>query len=57
MDLQNILTHELGHCAGMGDLYQTDAIEETMFGYSDEGETYKRDLYKGDIAGVTNLYE
>ena len=56
MDMQNILTHELGHCAGMGDLYKTDAIEETMFGYSDEGETNKRDLFKGDIAGITNLY-
>jgi len=56
MDVQNIVTHELGHCAGMGDLYQTDAIKETMYGYSDEGETNKRDLYKGDIAGITNLY-
>lgn len=57
MDVQNIVTHELGHCAGMGDLYQTAAIEETMYGYSDEGETNKRDLYKGDIAGITNHYE
>ena len=57
MDLQNILTHELGHCAGMGDLYLTDAIEETMYGYSAEGETNKRDLYKGDMAGISGLYE
>jgi len=57
MDVQNILTHELGHCAGMGDLYLTDAIEETMYGYSDEGETNKRDLYKGDIAGISGLYK
>jgi len=57
MDVQNIATHELGHCAGMGDLYLTGAIEETMYGYSDEGETNKRDLDKGDIAGVTNLYQ
>lgn len=57
MDVQNIVTHELGHCAGMGDLYKTDTTEETMYGYSDEGETKKRDLYKGDIAGITNLYQ
>ena len=57
MDVQNIVTHELGHCAGMGDLYLTAAIEETMYGYSDEGETYKCDLDKGDIAGITNLYQ
>lgn len=57
MDVQNIVTHELGHCAGMGDLYESGAILETMYGYSDEGETNKRDLYKGDIAGITNLYQ
>jgi len=57
MDVQNIVTHELGHCAGMGDLYQSGAILETMYGYSDEGETNKRDLYKGDIAGIMNLYQ
>jgi hypothetical protein len=57
MDLQNILTHELGHCGGMGDLYLTHAIQETMYGYSDEGETSKCDLYKGDIAGITSLYK
>jgi len=57
MDVQNIVTHELGHVAGMGDLYQADASEETMYGYSDEGETKKRDLYYGDIAGVTKLYK
>jgi hypothetical protein len=56
MDVQNILTHELGHWVGMGDLYQGGAIEETMYGYSTVGETKKRDLYKGDIAGVTKLY-
>lgn len=57
MDLQNIATHELGHWVGMDDLYQTDAIEETMYGYSTEGELKKRDLYKGDIAGVVKLYQ
>ena len=42
MDVLNIATHEIGHAAGMGDLYTTSAQEETMFGYSNEGET-KRD--------------
>ncbi len=56
MDLQNIATHELGHGAGMGDLYQPPAGQETMFGYSREGETDKRSLYAGDIAGIQNLY-
>jgi len=57
MDVQNIVTHELGHCAGMGDLYKTEASEETMYGYSQEGETKKRDLYEGDKNGISKLYE
>ncbi len=57
MDVQNIVTHELGHCAGMGDVYQLDAAEETMYGYSTEGETIKRDLYYGDMEGITKLYK
>lgn len=57
MDLQNIATHEIGHAAGMGDLYLSSATLETMYGYSTEGETSKRDLYLGDIAGITKLYQ
>ena len=57
MDVQNIVTHELGHCAGMGDVYELAAAEETMYGYSSEGELNKRDLYNGDITGITQLYK
>jgi hypothetical protein len=56
MDIQNIGVHELGHVAGMGDVYQPEAGEETMYGYSTEGEVKKRDLYKGDLAGIRKLY-
>lgn len=56
MDLQNIATHELGHGAGLGDVYQSVAYRETMYGYSDHGETIKRDLYIGDKTGITKLY-
>jgi hypothetical protein len=56
MDLQNIATHEIGHCAGMDDLYKPPANQETMFGYSDNGETIKRSLGPGDQAGIANLY-
>lgn len=55
MDLQNIATHELGHSAGLADLYNT-CIEETMYGYSDFGETKKRTLNTGDIQGIQKLY-
>ena len=56
MDLQNIATHELGHSAGMDDLYETTCQAETMYGYSWEGDTQKRDLNLGDIAGIQKLY-
>ena len=55
MDLQNIATHELGHSAGLADLYNS-CIEETMYGFSSEGETKKRTLNSGDIAGIQKLY-
>ncbi len=56
MDLQNIATHELGHSAGLGDLYNAACLNETMYGYSSNGETKKRDLNTGDIKGITLLY-
>lgn len=57
MDVLNIATHELGHACGLGDLYDSNASLETMYGLSSEGEIIKRDLYTGDIAGIKNLYK
>lgn len=56
MDLQNIATHELGHSAGLADLYETSCNQETMYGYGTEGEISKRDLNGGDITGISKLY-
>ena len=56
MDLQNIATHELGHGAGLGDIYSTTCTEVTMYGYSTEGETKKRTLEMPDITGIQRLY-
>ena len=56
MDLQNIATHELGHGAGLGDVYDTACSNVTMYGYSDYGETKKRDLEQPDIKGLQTLY-
>lgn len=56
MDLKNIATHELGHSAGMADMYNSSCAEETMYGYASNGETKKRDLYNGDIEGINKLY-
>lgn len=55
MDFQNIATHEFGHAAGMG--HPDDSCtEETMYRFADFGETKKRDLNAGDIAGINELY-
>lgn len=56
MDLQNIATHEIGHGIGLDDLYKGSCAEETMYGIGKEGETKKRDLAVGDIAGLQILY-
>lgn len=57
MDYQNIATHEIGHGAGMNDLYQSECSEETMYGYAATGETKKRDLNAGDVSGIKKLYQ
>jgi len=56
MDFENIATHELGHAVGMGDLYTNECSEQTMYGYAGYGETKKRTLESGDIAGISALY-
>jgi len=56
MDFENIATHELGHSVGMNDLYNSQCLEETMYGYAGYGEIIKRDLNKGDITGINLLY-
>ena len=56
MDFANIATHELGHSVGLDDLYDDKCREQTMHGYADYGETKKRTLEAGDIAGISKLY-
>jgi hypothetical protein len=55
MDLENIAAHEDGHAAGMG--HPDDSCsEETMYRFSQEGETKRRTLNAGDIDGIKALY-
>lgn len=55
MDLQNVATHEFGHAAGLG--HPSDAcLEETMYRFSQNGETKRRTLAAGDIIGINELY-
>lgn len=55
MDFRNIDTHELGHAMGLGHPAST-CTDETMYAYASLGETKKRDLNAGDVAGINGLY-
>jgi len=55
-DLQNVATHEMGHCHGLEDLYSDGDKYKTMYYTSNVGETSKRILSRDDINGVTYLY-
>lgn len=55
MDFLNVAAHEIGHAGGMG--HPSDSCtQETMYRFVSHGETKKRDLYTGDIAGIRALY-
>jgi len=56
MDVQNIMTHELGHFCGLKDLYNDADYWLTMYGYSNYGLTYARTLGLGDINGLKAVY-
>lgn len=55
MDFENIATHEIGHSVGMGHS-PDECTEETMYRFASAGETKKRTLNAGDIAGINDLY-
>ena len=55
-DVQNIVTHEVGHWLLLEDLYQKPAGDQTMFGYGSKGELKKRSLESGDLAGLQAIY-
>lgn len=57
MDLQNIATHEIGHGAGLGDVYASACSEVTMYGLSGYGELTKRTLENPDVIGLRTLYK
>jgi len=56
MDVQNIMTHELGHWCGLDDLYADKDYWLTMYGYSNYAETHKETLGLGDTLGLQAVY-
>lgn len=55
-DVQDILTHELGHWFGLDDHYTSPYIDNTMYGYGTKAEIKKDTLTSGDISGIQTLY-
>ncbi len=61
VDLQTVITHELGHTVGLDDLYDLQHRESTMYGvdiHDSDGSptTDKRDLHQDDIDGLCTIY-
>ncbi|MCC6876689.1 MAG: matrixin family metalloprotease [Sandaracinaceae bacterium] len=53
VDLENVLTHELGHYFGLA---HSTEVESTMYASAPPGETTKRDLSPDDVAGLCAAY-
>jgi len=54
MDLQNAMTHEVGHALGLD--HSPEVLDATMFPSTSAGETKKRDLHSDDEDGAAFLY-
>lgn len=54
VDLQNVLTHELGHYFGLA--HTPDDPLATMWAEASADETIKRDLRPDDVAGLCAIY-
>jgi hypothetical protein len=52
-DIQNTITHEVGHAAGFA---HSPDPESTMFAMAADDETKKRDLTAGDVQGLCDVY-
>lgn len=55
-DIQNILTHEIGHLLGFADLTKESDKANTMYGQTIQGELDKRTLEADDIKAVCQVY-
>lgn len=55
-DIQNIVTHEVGHFIGLGHEVDPKDTEATMFASASIGETKKRDLANNDLEGLLAAY-
>jgi hypothetical protein len=54
VDIQNVVTHEIGHVVGLGHSSYESAV---MYSSSKVGDTSKRKLKNDDINGICSIYE
>ncbi len=52
-DIQNVLTHEIGHLLGLA---HVDDQQATMYGETPQAELEKRSLTSDDLAGLCTIY-
>lgn len=55
-DIQNILTHEIGHVLGLGHETSPADSDATMFANATTNETKKRELKANDLEGIHAAY-
>lgn len=53
VDLENVVTHEIGHYLGLA---HSEDVNATMYAMAVAGETHKRDLTPDDQAGICAVY-
>jgi len=53
VDLQNVVTHEVGHFLGLG---HSDEVNASMYGESTRGEIRKAFLNDDDVEGICSIY-
>jgi hypothetical protein len=56
-DIQNVAAHEVGHVVGLDHVNAPKDGLLTLYRYTTEGETIKRELGSGDKFGVVDLYD
>ena len=54
IDLENTMTHEMGHLFGLA--HSPDTAESTMWACAEEGEVLKRSLHDDDQEGFCDVY-
>lgn len=55
-DVENLMTHEVGHYFVLWDLWDPDNSAKTMYHEVDDCQISRRSLHSGDIAGARYVY-